>query len=221
MEEFKRQPAVRRFVLNFHIFQFCKRNSAAWLHVCGEMSVSDPNTNVYTFKSRFRLLDLGWPVVFFYLFFSLASLADVFPAVASGDSSASKQGGIQAISLAVTLGIALLGGVIVGGSSVLLTWGIYNHGQRNDRPENRCFWLIDKAFFFLFFLNSGPGFILKLPIYGAPPDTICFEDNIYWEVSEKLQANFKENLWENYFPICRKLFSASIQAGHRSPVLLS
>lgn len=66
-------------------------------------------------------------------------LADVFPAVASGDSSASKQGGIQAISLAVTLGIALLGGVIVG-------------------------------------------FILKLPIYGAPPDTICFEDNIYWEV---------------------------------------
>ncbi|XP_064207689.1 ammonium transporter Rh type B [Anguilla rostrata] len=26
------------------------------------------------------------------------------------------------------------------------------------------------------------GFILKLPIYGAPPDTICFEDGIYWEV---------------------------------------
>ncbi|XP_056142887.1 ammonium transporter Rh type B isoform X2 [Lampris incognitus] len=26
------------------------------------------------------------------------------------------------------------------------------------------------------------GFILKLPIYGAAPDTICFEDSIYWEV---------------------------------------
>ncbi|KAG9276607.1 ammonium transporter Rh type B [Astyanax mexicanus] len=26
------------------------------------------------------------------------------------------------------------------------------------------------------------GFILKLPIYGAPPDTQCFEDSIYWEV---------------------------------------
>ncbi|XP_062321455.1 ammonium transporter Rh type B [Osmerus eperlanus] len=26
------------------------------------------------------------------------------------------------------------------------------------------------------------GFILKLPIYGAPPDTICFEDGIYWEL---------------------------------------
>lgn len=29
------------------------------------------------------------------------------------------------------------------------------------------------------------GFILKLPIYGAPPDNICFEDNIYWEVPEE------------------------------------
>uniref|UniRef100_A0A674CYL9 Rh family B glycoprotein n=1 Tax=Salmo trutta TaxID=8032 RepID=A0A674CYL9_SALTR len=53
---------------------------------------------------------------------------------------ASFQGVRQAISLAVTLGIALLGGLITG-------------------------------------------FILKLPIYGAPPDTICFEDGIYWEVS--------------------------------------
>ncbi|TMS11000.1 Ammonium transporter Rh type B [Larimichthys crocea] len=66
-------------------------------------------------------------------------MADVFPKVASGEVDASYQGGIQAISLAVTLGIALLGGLIVG-------------------------------------------FILKLPIFGAPPDTICFEDSIYWEV---------------------------------------
>uniref|UniRef100_A0A8C7H7X5 Rh family B glycoprotein n=1 Tax=Oncorhynchus kisutch TaxID=8019 RepID=A0A8C7H7X5_ONCKI len=51
----------------------------------------------------------------------------------------SKCGVRQAISLAVTLGIALLGGLITG-------------------------------------------FILKLPIYGAPPDTICFEDGIYWEL---------------------------------------
>uniref|UniRef100_A0A3B4C801 Ammonium transporter AmtB-like domain-containing protein n=1 Tax=Pygocentrus nattereri TaxID=42514 RepID=A0A3B4C801_PYGNA len=27
------------------------------------------------------------------------------------------------------------------------------------------------------------GLILKLPIYGAPPDTLCYEDAIYWEVS--------------------------------------
>ncbi|XP_040900341.1 ammonium transporter Rh type B [Toxotes jaculatrix] len=66
-------------------------------------------------------------------------MEDVFPDVASGDITASFQGVRQAISLAVTLGMALLGGLIVG-------------------------------------------FILKLPIFGAPPDAICFEDSIYWEV---------------------------------------
>ncbi|KAG7261625.1 hypothetical protein CRUP_002878 [Coryphaenoides rupestris] len=66
-------------------------------------------------------------------------MADVFPDVASGAVSSSKQAGHQAISLVVTLGMALFGGLIVG-------------------------------------------FILKLPIYGAPPDTICYEDSIYWEV---------------------------------------
>ncbi|XP_072249866.1 ammonium transporter Rh type B [Leuresthes tenuis] len=66
-------------------------------------------------------------------------MKDVFPDVANGERTASYQGGIQAISLAVTLGIALLGGLIVG-------------------------------------------FILKLPIFGAPHDTTCFEDNIYWEM---------------------------------------
>lgn len=48
------------------------------------------------------------------------SLADVFPDVADGSIEASKQGGIQAISLAVTLGIALLGGLIVGRCHILL-----------------------------------------------------------------------------------------------------
>ncbi|KAK0138182.1 Ammonium transporter Rh type B [Merluccius polli] len=66
-------------------------------------------------------------------------LQDVFPAVANKEVESSQQAGFQAISLVVTLGIALLGGLIVG-------------------------------------------FILKLPIYGSPPDTICYEDNIYWEV---------------------------------------
>ncbi|KAF1388470.1 hypothetical protein PFLUV_G00090550 [Perca fluviatilis] len=66
-------------------------------------------------------------------------MEDVFPDVAKGNITASYQGVRQAISLAVTLGMALVGGLIVG-------------------------------------------FLLKLPIYGAPPDTICFEDNIYWEV---------------------------------------
>ncbi|CAJ1063090.1 ammonium transporter Rh type B isoform X1 [Xyrichtys novacula] len=63
---------------------------------------------------------------------------DVFPEIVKG-RSASTQGGYQALGLAITLGIALLGGAIVG-------------------------------------------VILKTPIFGAPPDTICFEDNIYWEV---------------------------------------
>ncbi|KAK7886954.1 hypothetical protein WMY93_026575 [Mugilogobius chulae] len=66
-------------------------------------------------------------------------MEDVFPQIASGDFTASAQGVRQAISLAVTLGIALLGGLIVG-------------------------------------------FILKIPIFGAPSDAICYEDSIYWEV---------------------------------------
>lgn len=66
-------------------------------------------------------------------------MEDVFPDVADGTKSASSQGGIQAISLAVTLGMALVGGLLVG-------------------------------------------FIMKLPIYGAPSDASCFEDSIYWEV---------------------------------------
>uniref|UniRef100_A0A674PR71 Rh family B glycoprotein n=1 Tax=Takifugu rubripes TaxID=31033 RepID=A0A674PR71_TAKRU len=67
-------------------------------------------------------------------------MADVFPAVADGSVNATKQGGIQALSLAITLGIAVLGGLIVG-------------------------------------------FVLKLPVFGTPPDTLCFEDSVYWEVS--------------------------------------
>uniref|UniRef100_UPI003AAB1A59 ammonium transporter Rh type B isoform X3 n=1 Tax=Centroberyx gerrardi TaxID=166262 RepID=UPI003AAB1A59 len=67
-------------------------------------------------------------------------MADVFPDVASGKVEASFQGVRQAISLAVTLGIALLGGLI-------------------------------------------------LPIFGAPPDTICFEDSIYWEVPGDEEAH--------------------------------
>lgn len=33
------------------------------------------------------------------------------------------------------------------------------------------------------------GFILKLPIYGAPADTECFEDSIYWEVNDSVTCN--------------------------------
>ncbi|XP_062847780.1 ammonium transporter Rh type B [Trichomycterus rosablanca] len=64
-------------------------------------------------------------------------MKDVFPDFQ--ETGASGQGLMQAISLAVTLGMALFGGLIVG-------------------------------------------FILKLPIFGAPPDTQCFEDGIYWEL---------------------------------------
>ncbi|KAI2655175.1 ammonium transporter Rh type B [Labeo rohita] len=56
-----------------------------------------------------------------------------------GEWDPKSKGAFQAISLAVTLGMALFGGLLTG-------------------------------------------FILKLPIYGAPPDTHCFEDGVYWEV---------------------------------------
>ncbi|KAG7335994.1 hypothetical protein KOW79_000687 [Hemibagrus wyckioides] len=65
-------------------------------------------------------------------------IVDVFPDI-NDEHTASQQALMQIASLAVTLGFALLGGLIVG-------------------------------------------FILKLPIYGAPPDTLCFEDSIYWEM---------------------------------------
>lgn len=42
----------------------------------------------------------------------------MFPDVADGTIEASFQGARQAISLAVTLGIALLGGLVVGGYRV-------------------------------------------------------------------------------------------------------
>lgn len=57
-----------------------------------------------------------------FLFAVYFSLEDVFPDVASGDIEASFQGVRQAISLAVTLGMALLGGLIVGRSNVFLIY---------------------------------------------------------------------------------------------------
>lgn len=66
---------------------------------------------MYVFVEAQLTLLFSFPVCF--------SMADVFPKVASGEVDASYQGGIQAISLAVTLGIALLGGLIVGGCHIL------------------------------------------------------------------------------------------------------
>ncbi|XP_005800451.3 ammonium transporter Rh type B-like [Xiphophorus maculatus] len=66
-------------------------------------------------------------------------LEKVFPDVASGERETSYQAGMQAISLAITLAIAIFGGLIVG-------------------------------------------FILKLPVLGAPHDNACYEDSVYWEV---------------------------------------
>ncbi|XP_028649831.1 ammonium transporter Rh type B [Erpetoichthys calabaricus] len=36
------------------------------------------------------------------------------------------------------------------------------------------------------------GFIMKIPIFGTPPDTLCFEDQIYWEVPEEHHASHEE-----------------------------
>lgn len=42
------------------------------------------------------------------------SMEEVFPDVADKERTASYQGAVQAISLAVTLGFALVGGLLVG-----------------------------------------------------------------------------------------------------------
>lgn len=63
------------------------------------------------YKLNVNLLDI-FPANF--------SLEDVFPMVAAKGRSASSQGGIQAISLAVTLGMALVGGLLVGRFTSLL-----------------------------------------------------------------------------------------------------
>lgn len=81
------------------------------------MAMSKSQSVKYCDPCLDHMVDISQPVDVLSLFFN--SLKDVFPAVASGDSNASQQGGIQAISLAVTLGIALLGGAIVGRSSFL------------------------------------------------------------------------------------------------------
>lgn len=47
-------------------------------------------------------------------------LERVFPDVANGDRDAHYQGGVQALSLAITLGMAIVGGLIVGKCYVTL-----------------------------------------------------------------------------------------------------
>lgn len=49
-----------------------------------------------------------------FCFSVVVSLEKVFPDVASGERETSYQAGIQAISLAITLAIAIFGGLIVG-----------------------------------------------------------------------------------------------------------
>ncbi len=56
-----------------------------------------------------------------FCLFVCSSMKDVFPKVADG-TDPSVQAGRQAISLAVTLGIALLGGLIVGRCHVFLSY---------------------------------------------------------------------------------------------------
>ena len=49
------------------------------------------------------------------------------------------------------------------------------------------------------------GFILKLPIYGSPPDTICYEDSIYWEVGSTYQRDV-----ENVLIMCLECLSKRV-----------
>ncbi|XP_033837140.1 ammonium transporter Rh type B [Periophthalmus magnuspinnatus] len=64
-------------------------------------------------------------------------MEDVFPQIASGEFTASAQGVRQAISLAVTLGIALLGGLIVG---FILKLPIYGSPSDAICFEDSIYW---------------------------------------------------------------------------------
>ncbi|XP_075763124.1 ammonium transporter Rh type B isoform X1 [Pelodiscus sinensis] len=68
-------------------------------------------------------------------------MADVFPLIADGSRTATYQGACQFFALLITLGVAVVGGSLVGAG-------------------------------------------LKIKALGAPPDTQCFEDQLYWEVPE-------------------------------------
>ncbi|XP_015273611.1 PREDICTED: ammonium transporter Rh type B [Gekko japonicus] len=75
-------------------------------------------------------------------------LTDVFPLIADGSRTAVYQGVFQLIGLCVTLGIAVIGGSLVG-------------------------------------------LILKMKCLAAPPDTQCFDDQVYWEIPEDHHDGFQ------------------------------
>lgn len=41
------------------------------------------------------------------------------------------------------------------------------------------------------------GFIMKLPIWGQPPDQNCFDDSIYWEVRNPISHKYYRQLLSN------------------------
>lgn len=103
----------RWFVLSFHILKVRLQEGVRFWITSPLTAAADPSAHVAqssTDQSDGSQLTCS----FVYFLCVCFSLSDVFPFMANGDVNASKQGGIQAISLAVTLGIALLGGVIVG-----------------------------------------------------------------------------------------------------------
>ncbi|KAG8146542.1 hypothetical protein E2320_013687 [Naja naja] len=75
-------------------------------------------------------------------------MAEVFPLVASGQRSSTRQSLFQLLGLLVSLGMATVGGSLVGA-------------------------------------------ILKMRSLAMPPDTLCFEDQIYWEVPEEHHDGFQ------------------------------
>ncbi|XP_063172882.1 ammonium transporter Rh type B [Candoia aspera] len=75
-------------------------------------------------------------------------MAEVFPLVASGQRTSVQQSLFQLLGLLVSLGMATLGGSLVGA-------------------------------------------ILKMTGLGSPPDALCFEDQIYWEVPEEHRNDFQ------------------------------
>lgn len=72
---------------------------------------------------------------------------------------------MQAAALASSLGFALVGGLVTGG------WKRHIQGPQNLIQTQ------DETIYF-----PCEGFIMKIPLWGQPPDQNCYDDSLYWEV---------------------------------------
>lgn len=88
-----------------------------------------------------------------------------------------KQGGHQAAGLCVAICFGVGGGIIVGKKRALQALLFQWHRCVSTHVDEQ----LQVISLFLFTL----GCILRLPIWGDPPDDNCFNDEPYWEVRDE------------------------------------